>query len=201
MHDSNRIIFVKWPSSMKIILMRHGKPALKSCPAMASSAMARWIADYDRSEIGTDTPTSEAIAAVRDIGLTATSTAPRALTSLAALGIAPTIRDSVFCEAALPVVSVPILRLSPFTWAFVFRLLWLCGLAKESESYAQAKGRAHQAADQLVALAGRTPGSVLLLGHGFMNRLIARQLQRGGWAATGNSGSGYWSVAVYEKAG
>ena len=186
---------------MKIILMRHGKPALKSCPAMASAAMARWIADYDRSEIGTDAPTSEAIAAVRDIGLAATSTAPRALTSLAALGIAPTIRDSVFCEAALPVVSVPILRLSPFSWAFVFRLLWLCGLAKEPESYAQAKGRAHQAADQLAALAGRTPGSVLLLGHGFMNRLIARQLQRGGWAETGNSGSGYWSVAVYEKAG
>jgi broad specificity phosphatase PhoE len=99
------------------------------------------------------------------------------------------------------VVSVPILRLSPFSWALVFRLLWLSGLAKEPESYTQAKERAHQAADQLAALAGRTPESVLLLGHGFMNRLIARQLQGGGWAETGNSGSGYWSVAVYEKAG
>lgn len=139
---------------MKIILMRHGKPALKSCPAMASSAMARWIADYDRSGIGTDAPASEAIAAVRDIGLAATSTAPRALTSLATLGIAPAIRDSVFWGAALPVVSVPLLRLSPFYWALVFRLLWFCGLAKEPESYAQAKERAHQAADRLAALPG-----------------------------------------------
>ena len=197
----SRIISVEWPSSMKIILMRHGKPALKDFTAMASAAMAPWIADYDRSEIGTNAPTSEAMAAVRNIGLAATSTAPRALTSLAALGIAPTIKDSVFCEAALPVVSVPFLRLSPFSWALVFRLLWLFRLARGPESYTQAKQRAHQASDRLAALAGSTSGSVLLLGHGIMNRLIARQLRRQGWAETSSGGSGYWSVAVYEKAG
>ncbi|HJE68756.1 hypothetical protein [Pseudomonas oryzihabitans] len=44
------------------------------------------------------------------------------------------------------------------------------------------------------------PDNVLLLGHGVMNRLIARQLQRQGWVEVSKSGSGYWGFAVYEKA-
>lgn len=184
---------------MKIILMRHGKPALENYHAVAARDMVDWIADYNRSEIGTDAATQEAIAAVRDIGLATTSSAPRALTSLAALGKAPASEDTTFREAALPVVRVPLLRLSPFIWAFVFRLLWLCGVTKDSESYAQAKRRSRQAADKLAALAsGRD--SVLLLGHGFMNRLIARQLLLQGWVEVSKSGSGYWGFAVYEKA-
>ncbi|WP_312376625.1 histidine phosphatase family protein [Pseudomonas oryzihabitans] len=181
---------------MKIILMRHGKPALENGRALFARDMTHWIASYDLAEIGEEMATSQAIAAVRDIGLAATSTAPRALTSLAALDLAPTIKDAVFCEAALPVVRVPLLRLSPFAWAFVFRLLWLCGLAKDTESYAQARQRSRQAADTLAALAERNGENVLLLGHGFMNRLIAKHLRRQGWAEGANSGSGYWSFAV-----
>jgi len=184
---------------MKIILMRHGKPALENYRAVAARDMVDWIADYDPADIGTDAAPPAAIAAARDIGLAATSTAPRALTSLAALGKAQAIEDTTFREAALPVVSVPLLSLSPFTWVFVFRLLWLCGVAKDSESYAQAKQRSRQAADKLAALAGG-PDSILLLGHGFMNRLIARQLLRQGWLEVSKTGSGYWGFAVYEKA-
>ena len=149
---------------MKIILMRHGKPALENGRALFARDMTHWIASYDLAEIGEEMATSQAIAAVRDIGLAATSTAPRALTSLAALDLAPTIKDAVFCEAALPVVRVPLLRLSPFAWAFVFRLLWLCGLAKDTESYAQARQRSRQAADTLAALAERNGGERIAAG-------------------------------------
>ncbi|WP_223855443.1 histidine phosphatase family protein [Pseudomonas oryzihabitans] len=72
-------------------------------------------------------------------------------------------------------------------------------MAKDSESYVQAKQRSRQAADKLAALAGG-PDSILLLGHGFMNRLIARQLLRQGWLEVSKTGSGYWGFAVYEKA-
>lgn len=74
-------------------------------------------------------------------------------------------------------VRAPFLRLLPFIWTFVFGLLWRCGLTKDSEYYAQAKRRSRQALDKLAALAGGLD-SLLLLGRGFTNRLIARQLLR-----------------------
>lgn len=76
---------------MKIILIRHENPALENYRAVASRDLVNWIAKYDLFEIGTDTATPEAIASVRDIGLATTNYAPRALTSLAALGKAPAI--------------------------------------------------------------------------------------------------------------
>ncbi|PMY61681.1 phosphoglycerate mutase [Pseudomonas sp. FW305-25] len=40
------------------------------------------------------------------------------------------------------------------------------------------------------------------LGHGFMNRLIARQLEAQGWVRqTPNGGSRYWSATVYRYGG
>ncbi|TWI50508.1 hypothetical protein IQ22_03902 [Pseudomonas duriflava] len=112
---------------MEIILMRHGKPLLKKHSVIASQEMVQWVKDYNLSEIGNDVVPPETISLVSKAGLIATSTSPRALTSLKTLGVVPFIKDSVFCEAELPVLIFPLLRLSPFTWAFVFRILWLCG--------------------------------------------------------------------------
>jgi hypothetical protein len=40
---------------------------------------------------------------------------------------------------------------------------------------------------------------VLLLGHGFMNRMIARQLEADGWTRQTGNGSQYWSATVYQN--
>jgi broad specificity phosphatase PhoE len=68
-------------------------------------------------------------------------------------------------------------RFSPFTWAFFLRIAWLCGFSGGVES-ARAKVRANTAAQRLQLIANEGP--VLLLGHGFMNRLIAKQLESAG---------------------
>lgn len=183
----------------EIILMRHGQPDLASVARVSPQGMQRWIADYDQSAI-TDQPAPQASA---DLAARAriivSSNAPRALTSVAALGREPDLIDALFCEAQLPHGRWPLPRLSPFKWAFVLRMLWLCGAHGQVESARAATTRAQAAAQQLQSLADN--GSVLLLGHGFMNRMIARDLQARGWQRHTNSGSGYWSAAVYRIAG
>lgn len=179
----------------EIILMRHGQPHLAGIGKVSPRGMQRWIADYEQSAI-TDLPPPQASAALAARArVIVSSSAPRALTSVAALGLEPDRVDGMFCEAQLPYGRWPLPRLSPFTWAFVLRMLWLCGAHGQVESARKATARAQAAARQLQSLADN--GSVLLLGHGFMNRMIARHLKAGGWERHSSSGSGYWSAAVY----
>jgi hypothetical protein len=75
---------------------------------------------------------------------------------------------------------MPILRLSPTLWAAFFRVMWLLGISRNAEPLEVAKHRAFQAARILVAYAKESNGPVLLMGHGVMNRLIAKNSYR--WA-------------------
>lgn len=60
-----------------------------------------------------------------------------------------------------------------------------------------AKKRAAQAAGILIKRARETNGPVLLMGHGVMNRLIAKELMSQGWEVHSRPGQGYWNAAVY----
>ncbi|MEE3661756.1 histidine phosphatase family protein [Brenneria sp. g21c3] len=182
---------------MEIILMRHGKPSLGVSRKVSPYEMISWIERYNQAEIGDDSPPD----AGRELAARATrivaSSSPRALASLQALGYRPDVIDALFCEAELPVTHWRWPRLSPFYWGFIFRLAWLCGYRRHVESKHQARQRAYLAANQLIALA--ESGSVLLLGHGMMNHLIAKQLQRQGWSEERKQGHGYWRAAIYKR--
>jgi broad specificity phosphatase PhoE len=180
----------------EIILMRHGQPNLTMTGKVSLLKMKHWIEHYNLSEI-TNQPAPEAsvqLAATAQVIVS--STAPRALTSVKALGLQPTVVDEIFCEAQLPHSRWILPRLSPFTWALVLRISWLCGFSGAVESARQAKLRANKAAQQLQDLS--SAGSVLLLGHGFMNRMIAKQLETAGWNRQKRNGSRYWSAMVYQ---
>lgn len=41
--------------------------------------------------------------------------------------------------------------------------------------------------------------SVLFVGHGIFNRLLAKELKSLGWCGPSNPGSKYWSFGVYEN--
>jgi len=181
--------------SREIILMRHGQPNLAVVNKVSALDMKRWIEQYNLSEI-IDQPAPEAsvqLAATAQVVVS--SSAPRALTSVRALGLQPTLVDAIFCEAQLPHGRWRLLRLSPFTWAFILRISWLCGFSGTVESVRQARIRATEAAQQLQSLA--SAGPVLLLGHGFMNRMIAKQLEAAGWTRQKRNGNRYWSAMVY----
>ena len=182
----------------EIILMRHGQPDLVRFDKVSALDMERWIAHYDLSEI-VDQPAPQAsVELAASARVIVSSSAPRALTSVRALGLEPAHVDDIFCEAQMPHARWTLPRLSPFTWAFILRISWLCGFSGQVESAPMARARAKTAAQRLQSLSGE--GAVLLLGHGFMNRLIAKQLEAGGWTRHQSSGSRYWSATTYRKA-
>ncbi|MGA8136965.1 MAG: histidine phosphatase family protein [Pseudomonas gingeri] len=180
----------------EIILMRHGQPNLAVIDRVSALDMKRWIEQYNLSEIINQPAPEASVQLASTAQVIVSSTAPRALTSVRALGLQPTRVDAIFCEAQLPHGRWTLPRLSPFTWAFILRISWLCGFSGTVESSRQAKTRANEAARQLQSLA--SAGPVLLLGHGFMNRMIAKQLEAAGWTRQERNANGYWSAMVYQ---
>lgn len=184
---------------MQITLMRHGRPVLAASGWLAPCEMAHWIAAYDQAGVHVDAIPADSLAAASTAAIVFASTLPRAQASARALGHAAPRVDALFREAALPFPLWRIARLPPFAWAALLRLAWLCGYARGADALAIVEQRARAASAQLIAAAA--DGPVLLVGHGIMHRLIARELRAAGWAATSGhrSGhrSGHWGMARY----
>ncbi|MGY4026758.1 histidine phosphatase family protein [Aeromonas rivuli] len=180
-----------------MILMRHGQPKLAGTDKMSALEMKDWIEHYDSS----DTTTPPILDASKQLAATAkaivSSNLPRALTSVQALGLKPALIDGLFREAPQPYGHWRLPRLSPFAWEFILRILWLWGYSHGVGSVGTTKMRASTAVQRLQSLASEGP--VLLLGHGFMNRMIARQLEADGWTRQTGNDSQYWSATVYQN--
>ena len=181
---------------MKIILMRHGKLLLTQTRWIAPVEMERWIEHYNLSEVEVDGMPVTSLKLANSAACIVASTASRALSSVQALGHTASVADAVFCEAPLPFALWRFPRQPPFIWAAIFRLLWFFGYSRGSESIQVTKTRAKAATQKLISLAEN--GSVLLVGHGIMNHLIAKELIALGWAGSARQKSKYWSASVYE---
>ena len=176
--------------------MRHGAPQLAKGGWIAPMQMGEWIDLYNQSVIKDNDIPAECPAAAHAASTIVASTAPRACSTARALGDLPFTQEAIFTEAELPFALWKAPWLPPQAWAAIFRILWLCGYARGSDSLTLTRQRARAAAERLVALAAKGP--VLLVGHGIMNRLIGKELQALGWLARNRQGSRYWSMGVYE---
>ncbi|BES84399.1 hypothetical protein PEC302110_14960 [Pectobacterium araliae] len=183
---------------MKIILIRHGKPDVDITKKLSSNEMALWIDDYDKSEVSENPPPYLFINGNVGKSFFIASSLPRTLTSLEMMGINPDMIDPIFREAQLPSFNRSLLRLSPMTYIFIFRMLWLVGFSKNVESYYSAKLRSKLAATKLINFTQKEK-SVSLMGHGIMNRMIGSQLERKGFRKTKTLGKNYWELTIYEK--
>ncbi|MGY5957710.1 hypothetical protein ACUY4R_000176 [Kosakonia sp. BK9b] len=183
---------------MNITLIRHGQPeitVLHSAKRIKANAMQAWIAGYDASDI-VGAPTAEIISMAGQSDYCVCSPLRRAHASLLATGYTPDEIIHKLHEVPLAVVNVPFLRLRPQTWLIVFRLCWMLGFITGSESRSAARIRAGEAAEYLIKHA-EEHGSVFSMGHGFMNRLLARELEKRGWKRADNKGHRYWSGVKY----
>lgn len=189
---------------MKIVLMRHGRPILhlealknkRKSPAETGAV----IRDYEFSELD---PKQQPPVASVDIAnactITYSSSMHRAIGSVQMLDLANDVTiHGCFAESAHPYLNWRWPKLKFFTWCFLFRLAWFMGFAKNGEAISTARDRAQISADRL-AQAAQNERAVLLLGHGFMNHLIATKLKQQGWKKTSVSGRDYWSYIVLEK--
>lgn len=179
---------------MELTLLRHGKPAIETSTVIrAAAAMGTWIKDYDAAGI-MDVPDALTMAALNGQFVVA-SPMRRALESVTALGLEPDMILDALYEAPLPAFNLPLLKLTPLAWTTVFRLLWMAGASGGVESFSSVKKRAKSVSDELANLT-EVHGRVVSVGHGFMNMLIARELQKAGWKQQNSGDSGYWSGRV-----
>ncbi len=185
---------------MEITLLRHGKPDIPSLNKLNAFAFTQWIQDYNAAVLSaTSKPTPEALTCARDSKAIVSSKLRRSIDSATALDTGKLIlSSSMFNEAGLPSANWHSLKLSPKIWAVFFRILWLFGYSKNSESFTEAKNRATEAAKVLIELANEHE-KVIFVGHGVFNRIIATELGKNGWAGPKNPGSQHWEFRVYKK--
>jgi broad specificity phosphatase PhoE len=184
----------------RLILIRHGRPALPVSPRTGHHGFREYIDAYEAAGLDPkDAPPEELQDLIGEIASVFTSDKKRAHDS--AKAIAPNaelLADSLFVEAPLASPRIPLLRMRVPKWAVVARVLWYAGYHPEIENYRKSKHRAMQAADILVASA-RSDGAAALVAHGYFNYLIGRELRRRGFRQSGSHRAKFWNAVVYER--
>lgn len=177
-----------------IVLARHGQVALSTRRLGGHAAFGEFLATYDRAPLDPLHQPPPDLAALAGGATTLfTSSLPRSQASATMLVPGFPVRSlPLFDEAPLPVPPLP-LPLPMVAWTIVARLLWLAG-AGGCESAAAVRDRAAQACTVLENAAAA--GSVFLVGHGWMNHLLARALIRRGWRVEEITGHGPWSRRI-----
>ena len=189
---------------MQIVLMRHGEPETNlsnmlklKCSAHELKALIR---TYNDSGINKqNAPSSEALYVTKTCKSIACSDLRRSIESAKVLAV-PKIDlvDSIFRESDLPHANWRYPKLELITWFFFFRAIWFLGYSKNGEPISTAQQRAKIAFMKLKQMAVEY-GSVTLIGHGIVNRLVAKNLRADGWKGPKNPGNNYWDYGVYVR--
>jgi broad specificity phosphatase PhoE len=183
---------------MKIILVRHGQPDFDFGVKVPAGDIPQLVSTYNAAPLSASPEPSPALMELTaGCNFVVCSDLVRSTESARRLGAEEIhISDPLFRELDLPHFAVPILRLTPYTWFLLFRVLWLLGLSANGESLKRAQRRAGAAAQRLEGLA-RRHGTVLFVGHGVLNRLIARELLATRWSGPGSTGTAHWDFDIY----
>ncbi len=184
---------------MKIVLLRHGKPDITEFGKLRASELCRWIESYNSAGIiENHQPSREAIEISHNCNAVVCSDLPRSVESARVLRIKEINQiEPIFREMGLPYANWPSPKLSPNVWAALFRILWFFGYSSNAESLRAAKRRAASGANMLKEISYNND-SVLLVGHGFVNKFIAKELLSSGWQGPSSPGKKYWEFGVYE---
>lgn len=183
----------------RIILVRHGRPALPLRPRTGHHGFADYIDAYEAAGLDPGSlPPKELSDLARELGHVFTSDRPRSHESAKAMAPHAQLEaNALFAEAPLASPPIPLLKMRVPKWAVVARVLWHAGYHPEIEDYRKAKHRAAQAADILIAKV-RDGGTAILVAHGYFNAMIGRQLRQRGFSRTGAHRVRYWNDVTYE---
>jgi broad specificity phosphatase PhoE len=183
---------------MEITLLRHGKPGLRLNDKYKAVEYKGFMEKYDEAGLDKDfKPPLHARERADDCGVVLSSDLPRTIESAKALNTSDRLTiEPIFREAMLPAGSFGPIKLSANTWGWVFRAVWFLGYSNGSESFKEARMRAAKCADRLASLA-EAHTSVMLVGHGIVNYLIAKVLLSNGWSGPIIPSLKYWQYGVY----
>lgn len=186
-------------SPVRIILVRHGRPAISTAHRTCHRGFGSYIHAYEAAGLDpTSVPPEELQDLVKELSAVYTSHRPRSQDSARALAPhAELIADPLFEEAPLASPRIPLLKLRVPAWAVMSRILWHVGYHPEIENYRRAKIRAKQAADILTGKA-QDDGTAVLVAHGYFNAMIGRELARRGFKKVGYHRVRFWNAVTYE---
>ena len=182
----------------EIVLIRHAKVDMEAKGWMRAKRAAEYRMNYDVSPINDFIP-SEVLLQLPTISSDTvyTSVLYRSKeTAFRLLGDSVTfVSMPLLNEYELHIVRWPLLL--PYKgWTIISRALWLFGLKKDGvESYRMAKERTQKAVDFIVQKSTHNR-QVVLVTHGFLNRNIAKELERRGWTRTLNNGKANLGATV-----
>lgn len=184
---------------MRIILLRHGRPSMPAQVPMSAMDFKGWIKSYNLAELCQDVKLQhEIINLAKNSNAVLCSDLPRSISSAKLLGVNEIyLTEHEFREMEMPSGKSFGFTLKPKYWAIIFRSLWFFGYSKNSESFKEAKIRAEQAALTIESIA-KEKQTVLFVGHGMLNRFIAKSLVRRGWKAKNRMGSGLWDFGIFD---
>jgi len=184
---------------MEITLIRHGKSTLKQNQRITCWEFKNWIQKYNEHGVINETSfPHQTLEKITNANVVITSDLKRAIDSATLLNSHIKINpDPLFREAELPVPARNLrIKLPPNMWSIIMRCLWYRGYSNECEPYSSTKERATRATEILIKNA-KQHQSVVLVGHGIMNLMIAKELQRLGWKGNKRSGTKHWRSTTY----
>ncbi|KEZ51597.1 histidine phosphatase family protein [Metabacillus indicus] len=185
---------------MEISLIRHGKSQCIDNEPMMICSFKNWVQKYDDDGVfEEDEYPSESIKIISKVRFVFTSDLKRSIQSAHILSSnSHIISDPVFREAELPCTKKKLcgLKLSPTTWTIILRILWVFGYSKNCESYKCAKNRARMGAEVLIKHAEEHHHAALV-GHGFFNMMIAKELRGKGWTGKRKTDTNHWKCTTY----
>ncbi len=185
---------------MKIILIRHGKPAIENARWVSPKQFGAWVDAYNLSDVcPSSNPSPELLALVESCKRVVCSDLTRSVNSAARLlPSLNAVQSAIFREFEMPTGTLAFPSLPVSVWLVFYRALWLLNISGNAETKTQAMQRAVTGAEQLIEMANSNREDIAMVGHGLINRAIGKHLSRQGWRKTQSSGNGYWSFSVFE---
>lgn len=186
---------------MKITLVRHGCPTVSLGEWEQGRSLRAFIDRYNQAGIAPHSkPSKASLNAIQNADCVITSDYLRTLESAKILGLVIQKSMILFREVDCWVDFPMRFPLPIWCWLLLTRVLWPLNLIRAPETYIQAQMRAKQGAMALMELA-QIHGHVLLVGHGGMNTLIARELINLGWQGTKHPNLFHWGATPYLYSG
>jgi hypothetical protein len=178
-----------------IVLVRHGPVAVKAPGLLSLVAFEAFIEAYEQSGIEAGAAPPESVGKyVRAAATIFASDAPRVLDTLTRLQASPSFTDAAFREAPPRAPRLPG-RWPEIVWLALARARGAFDPAL-SEARADLRRRAATCHARLIESAGA--GDVALVGHGWFNRYVARELTQSGWRNAGGPGFGRpWGYVAF----
>lgn len=180
---------------MEIILLRHGKPDVELKGHLNANQIKQLTLKYAQSGVQ-DFPPENLKNRFNECYVVCSDLA-RSTLSAKKLGVNEVhLSDALFKETDIPHFDHGVIKMPVTVWLIVLRIMWLFGFKKNGESFSKAKNRARDATYKLIELAQENE-NVILVGHGLMNRLIAKQLRVKNWQGPSSPGKKHWEFARY----